>query len=96
MEGQGATNRELLEQFGLMAEEDLATLMGSGVKSLQHRARSELPPFVKAGRRRLYPEASVREWLGLPAKPVAPTVSKTVPIDRRRAIDRAASDLRRV
>jgi hypothetical protein len=44
-------------------EEDLAALLGMTVKSLKNRPRSDLPEFVKAGRRRLFKEASVRAHL---------------------------------
>jgi hypothetical protein len=53
--GNGAVATEgvdLLERFGLIAEEDLACLLGISVKSLKNRPRSDLPEFVKAGRRR--------------------------------------------
>jgi hypothetical protein len=63
------SNREMLEQFGLLADEDLAALLGLSVKSLKNRPRHQLPEIVKVGRRRFYKEASVREWLGLPEKP---------------------------
>jgi hypothetical protein len=54
---------DLLERFGLITEEDLAALLGMTVKSLKNRPRSDLPEFVKAGRRRLFKEASVRAHL---------------------------------
>jgi hypothetical protein len=41
----------------------LAALLGMTVKSLKNRPRSDLPEFVKAGRRRLFKEASVRAHL---------------------------------
>lgn len=53
----------LLERFGLITEEDLATLLGCSVKTLRNRARADLPAYVKAGRRRLYKEDSVRDFL---------------------------------
>lgn len=57
------SERELLERFGLVAEEDVATLLGLSVKTLKNRPRSDLPAFVKSGRRRLFVEKSVREYL---------------------------------
>lgn len=51
------------ERFGLMTEEDLAKLLGVTVRTLQNRPRSNLPAFVKAGRRRLYKVDSVRAYL---------------------------------
>lgn len=53
----------LLERFGLITEEDMAALLGVSVKTLKNRAATELPTFVKAGRRRLFVEESVREYL---------------------------------
>jgi hypothetical protein len=64
--GDGAVATEgvdLLEPFGLITEEDLAALLGISVKSLKNKPRSDLPEFVKAGRRRLFKEASVRARL---------------------------------
>jgi hypothetical protein len=46
-----------------MAEEDLAAILGVSVKTLKNRRREELPDFVKAGRRRLFVEESVRDFL---------------------------------
>lgn len=54
---------QLLERFGLIPEEDFAKLLGVSVRTLQNRPRSNLPAFVKAGRRRLYKEESVRAYL---------------------------------
>ena len=54
---------QLLERFGLIPEEDLAKLLGVTVRTLQNRPRTILPAFVKAGRRRLYKEDSVRAYL---------------------------------
>lgn len=58
-----ATNAQLLKHFGLVAEEDVAKLLGVSVKTLKNRRREDLPAFVKAGRRRLYKEESVRAYL---------------------------------
>lgn len=60
------SEKELLERFGLMTEEQLATLLGITVPSLRNRPRERLPEFRKEGRRKLFIEASVREFLGLP------------------------------
>lgn len=54
---------QLLDRFGLIPEEELAKLLGVTVRTLQNRPRSNLPAFVKAGRRRLYKEESVRAYL---------------------------------
>lgn len=63
MDATTASNRALLERFGLMVEEDLAAILGVSVKTLKNRRRDELPDFVKAGRRRLFVEESVRDYL---------------------------------
>jgi hypothetical protein len=76
------SNREMLEQFGLLADEDLAALLGLTVKSLQNRPRDRLPEIVKVGRRRFFKEASVREWLGLPEK--SPAVAQAAPVRKSR------------
>lgn len=60
--------KELLKHFGLVTEEQLATLLGITVPSLRNRPRDKLPEFRKNGRRRLFVEASVREFLGLPSR----------------------------
>ena len=53
----------LLERFGLITEDDLAQLLGVSVKTLKNRSRYDLPDFVKSGRKRLFKEESVREYL---------------------------------
>lgn len=55
--------KNLLERLGLIPEEDFAALLGVSVKTLKNRPRSDLPEFVKAGRRRLFKEQSVRDYL---------------------------------
>jgi len=57
------SNTQLLKQFGLVAEEDVAKLLGVSVKTLKNRRREDLPAFVKAGRRRLFKEDSVKAYL---------------------------------
>lgn len=59
----GPDTKTLLERFGLIPEEDFAALLGITVRSLKARPKASLPTFVKAGRRRLYVEESVREFL---------------------------------
>lgn len=63
MSATSVSNKALLERFGLIAEADLAALLGVTVKTLKNRKRDELPDFVKAGRRRLFVEESVRDFL---------------------------------
>jgi Helix-turn-helix domain len=55
--------KTLLERFGLVTEEGFAALLGISVKTLRNRSRFHLPAYVKAGRRRLYVEESVRQFL---------------------------------
>ena len=57
------TPEGLLKEFGLITEEDLASLLGIAMSSLKNRPRSELPEFAKVGRRRLFKEASVRDYI---------------------------------
>ena len=57
------TARELMDRFGLMPEEELATLLGITVKTLKNRRHADLPAFVKAGRRRLFRAESVQAYL---------------------------------
>jgi hypothetical protein len=56
-------NVDLLNRFGLVAEEDVARLLGVSVKTLKNRSRYDLPDFVKSGRKRLFKEESVRQYL---------------------------------
>jgi len=53
----------ILKRLGLVPEEDVAELLGISVKSLKNRPRSDLPEFVKAGRRRLFKLASLQKYL---------------------------------
>jgi excisionase family DNA binding protein len=53
----------LLKRFGYVSEEDVARLLGVTVKTLKNRRHSDLPEFVKSGRRRLFKEASVQTYL---------------------------------
>lgn len=57
------SNAQLLKQFGFVAEEDVAKLLGVSVKTLKNRRREDLPTFVKAGRRRLFKADSVQAYL---------------------------------
>ena len=60
--------KDLLKHFGLITEEQLAALLGITVPTLRNKPRDKLPEFTKKGRRRLFWEASVREFLGPPAR----------------------------
>lgn len=52
-----------LKEYGLVSEEKLATMLGITRKTLQNRRPEKLPKFIKQGRRRLFLEQSVREYL---------------------------------
>lgn len=59
-----AVNREaLLEQFGVMTEEHLASLLGVEVKTLKNRSEKDLPPFSKTGGKRLFFKEDVLAYL---------------------------------
>jgi excisionase family DNA binding protein len=58
-----ATDAQLLKRFGMLTEEDVAKLLGITVKTLKNRPRADIPEFVKAGRRRLFKEEAVRDYL---------------------------------
>jgi hypothetical protein len=70
----------LLERFGLLTEEAVASMIGISRQSLKNRPVSQLPEFVKVGRRRLFKEASVREFFGVfgLAPPPRPSDTKMV------------------
>lgn len=55
--------KDLLQRLGYIPEDELANLLGISVRTLKNRPLSNQPAYVKAGRRRLYEEASVREFL---------------------------------
>ena len=46
--------RRVMDELGLMSEAELCELYQCGRRALQNRARSELPPFFKAGGKRLW------------------------------------------
>lgn len=54
---------DYLKEYGLVSEEKLATMLGITTKTLQNRRPEKLPQFIKQGRRRLFLEQSVREYL---------------------------------
>lgn len=54
---------DVLQRFGLVSEADLADLLGMTVESLRHRRIDQLPAFFKSGRRRLFREEAVREFI---------------------------------
>lgn len=54
--------REMLKDFGLVAEEDFAAMLGVEVKTLKNRPIDQLPEFTKVGTRRLFKADSVRAY----------------------------------
>lgn len=60
-----------LQRFGLVSEAEVAGLLGITVESLRHRPTDKLPAYFKAGRRRLFREESVREFIDRHTKSVA-------------------------
>lgn len=54
---------DVLQRFGLVSEQDVAALLGMTVESLRNRPLEQLPAFFKSGRRRLFKEDAVREFI---------------------------------
>jgi len=52
----------VLSDLGLMSEEDLALIYGCGVRALKNRPKNELPPFFRAGGKRVFFRADVIEY----------------------------------
>lgn len=55
--------QKLLDEFGLLTEEQVAVLFGIKVKSLRERATDNQPVFTKAGPCRLYAREAVIEFM---------------------------------
>lgn len=55
--------QEVLQRFGLVSEQEVAALLGITVDSLRNRPLDRLPAFFKDGRRRLFKEDAVREFI---------------------------------
>ncbi len=53
----------VLQRFGLVSEQDVAALLGITVESLRNRPLERMPAFFKDGRRRLFKEDAVREFI---------------------------------
>lgn len=62
---------DTLQRFGLVSEQDVAALLGITVESLRHRPHDQLPAFFKSGRRRLFKEDAVREFIDRNTKSAA-------------------------
>jgi len=52
-----------LQRFGLVSEQEVANLLGITVESLRNRPLDRMPAFFKSGRRRLFREEAVREFI---------------------------------
>ncbi len=55
--------QDTLQRFGLVSEQEVAALLGITVESLRNRSLEKLPAFFKSGRRRLFREDAVREFI---------------------------------
>jgi hypothetical protein len=54
---------ETLQRFGLVSEQEVAALLGITVESLRNRPLEQLPAFFKSGRRKLFREEAVKEFI---------------------------------
>lgn len=57
------TDTDVLQRFALVSEADVAALLGMTVESLRNRPLDQMPAFFKSGRRRLFREEAVREFI---------------------------------
>jgi len=55
--------RRLLDEFGMMTQEELATLWGIDVKTLWNKADKELPPHSRVGGKRLFFKDDVLSYM---------------------------------
>lgn len=62
---------ETLKRFGLVSEAEVAVLLGITVASMRNRPLDKLPASFKSGRRRLFREDAVREFIERNTKSVA-------------------------
>lgn len=51
---EGVDRQQVLDRLDLLTEAQLAAVYGCGRKAMQNRPRSELPPFFRAGGKRLF------------------------------------------
>ena len=51
---EGVDRQLVLDRLDLLTEAQLAAIYGCGRKAMQNRPRSELPPFFRAGGKRLF------------------------------------------
>lgn len=54
---------DTLQRFGLVSEQDVAALLGITVESLRNRPLDRMPAFFKDGRRRLFREKAVQDYI---------------------------------
>lgn len=57
-----AQRQRVLDELGLMTEHELALLYDCEVSTMKNRPRAELPPFFRAGGKRLFFRADVIEF----------------------------------
>lgn len=55
--------KRLLEEFGMLTQEELATLFGVDVKTLMNKSAKELPPHSRVGGKRLFFKDDVMRYL---------------------------------
>ena len=53
----------LLEEFGMLTQEELATLFGVDVKTLQNKDPKELPPHSRVGGKRFFFKDDVKAYM---------------------------------
>ena len=58
-------------KFGLVPDEDFAAMIGVKVQSLKNRPKTNLPSYVRAGRRWLFNADSVRAYLEARREPLS-------------------------
>lgn len=73
---------QLLDEFDLVSEDDLAALFAVNPKTLRNTPHADLPAFVKIGRKRFFLKSAVREHLL--ARTVNPPSAATATGARRR------------
>lgn len=61
--------RTLIDKLGYASEQDLQEIAGVTAGTVQAwRSRGLGPPYVRVGRRRLYPLAGLAKWMGQRAR----------------------------
>jgi hypothetical protein len=58
-----ASRRQLLEDFGLLTEGELAVLFDVEIKTLKNRPANDLPPFTRTGGTKLFFREDIKKFL---------------------------------